>query len=126
MFYPRATLRVERILAGALPSSHQRELVLEFATLEPPDLDSLRRALVDMGGLYFLRNKGVSAAMAGQPISRQRAESDYYRVVNSSGWLLPEGDTVILPLAWEESAITAAVAGRTPTEVVAAIEVVNE
>lgn len=124
VYYPQATLRIERILAGSLPTAHTQEVVLEFATVQPPDIDALHRRLVGMGGMYFLRNKGVSAAMAGQPVERQESESGFYRVVCSKGWLLPEGNTVVMPLAWEHSPLEYELSGRTLAEVAAAVQAI--
>lgn len=94
--------------------------------IAPPNGEVLRRTLVEIGGVFFLRDKGVSAAMAGQPESRQRIESDFYRVVCSNGWLLPQGDSMILPLAWEDSALVSELAGRSPTDVIETIEAQQE
>jgi hypothetical protein len=126
VYYPQATLKVDRVLAGSPLAGDETELLLEFATLEPPEMGVLRASLIDISGVFFLRNKGVSAAMAGQPEGRQAIEADYYRVLCSNGWLLPQGDRMVLPLAWEDSALVAELSGRKPTDVIDTIEALEK
>jgi len=87
LHYAAATLEVESLLAGAVPDR------ASTLTLEIPlfgglgELDEYRAAL-PMRGLFFLRNKGTSAAAAGLTIEQQRREAAFYRLMTFDAVIL--------------------------------------
>jgi hypothetical protein len=86
--YAAATLAVESVLAGALPAGRETVLTLEIPLFGGlGELDDYRAAL-PMRGLFFLRNKGTSAAAAGLTAEQQRGEAAYYRLMTFDAVIL--------------------------------------
>jgi hypothetical protein len=84
--YAAATLRVESVLAGSAPTR---------VTLEVPlfDGDAGLARLAGAGplrGIYFLRNKATSAAMAGESAANQAAEARFHRLMRFGSVVLDE------------------------------------
>lgn len=121
VYVPRTTLRIDKLLSGDLPAADRLSLQLEFATLEQPNLEVLRKYLVGTAGLFFLRNKGRDAVIAGQDVRVQEAESPFYRLVNSTGMVVDTADGSWLPLAWERTSVTDEIQSRSFGELVDSI-----
>ena len=86
--YAAATLAVESVLAGALPAGRETVLTLEIPLFGGlGELDDYRAAL-PMRGLFFLRNKGTSAAAAGLTAEQQLGEAAYYRLMTFDAVIL--------------------------------------
>jgi hypothetical protein len=115
LHYAAATLEVESVLGGAV---REGALTLEiplFAGLG--ELDNLRAAL-PLRGLFFLRNKGTSAAIAGAPAARQHEEAAFYRLMTFDAVILDWGGRATVG---EGRAYLAPLAGRPFDEAVTAV-----
>ena len=92
LHYAAATLHVGDIVAGSLPAAHTRELTLEIPLFDgPQSIGQLQASLPWAESLFFLRNKGVSAEMAGLPPEIQSAEAPYYRLAIFRGVIVNDG-----------------------------------
>lgn len=105
LHYAAATLRVDDLVAGSVPTRGASTVTLEIPLFDGPQ--SIDR-LPDWGeALFFLRNKGESARLAGLSPSRQSEERAFHRlmsfsslVVNDAGSALTDPDSPPLaPLA---------------------------
>jgi hypothetical protein len=122
VYAPQAIVAVTRLLAGEIPDD-EASLILEFATLERPNVASLSDLLVGTDALFFLRNKGVQAQLNGLASQVQQRERRFHRVVNSLGMMIQGADGIILPLSWEEaSAIRSQVDGKSIDDIVELVE----
>ena len=82
LHYAAAALHVDEVVAGALPAGQGTELTLEIPLFDGPStIEGLQASLPSGEGLFFLRNKGTSAARAGLSSEIQAAEASYYRLV---------------------------------------------
>ena len=82
LHYAAATVLVDEVVAGVLPAGHASELTLEIPLFDGPStIGELQASLPSAEGLFFLRNKGTSAARAGLSTETQVAEASYYRLV---------------------------------------------
>ncbi|HEX5038727.1 MAG TPA: hypothetical protein VFW95_01150 [Candidatus Limnocylindria bacterium] len=90
LHYAAATLEVESLLAGALPSADVAALTLEIPLFGGiGELDTYRAALPQRG-LFFLRNKGTSAAAVGMSAAFQREEAAFYRLMTFDAAVLDD------------------------------------
>jgi hypothetical protein len=85
LHYAAATLEVESLLAGALPSGRGATLTLEIPLFGGAGELGAYRAALPVRGIFFLRNKGTSAAAAGLSADRQREEAAFYRLMTFDG-----------------------------------------
>ena len=93
LHYAAATVRVGELLAGRLPPGHSSELTLEIPLFDGPEsIGLLQASLPATESIFFLRNKGESARVAGLPARVRDAETAYYRlaffralIVNAGG-----------------------------------------
>jgi hypothetical protein len=97
LHYATATLAVEEVLAGHAGSS----LALEIPLFDGPE--SIDHLPAWGESVFFLRNKGESARMAGLSAQRQRDEIRFYRlmsfdalVVNADGRALADVESSAL------------------------------
>jgi hypothetical protein len=97
LHYATATLAVEEVLAGHAGSS----LALEIPLFDGPE--SIDHLPAWGESVFFLRNKGESARIAGLSAQRQRDEGRFYRlmsfdalVVNADGRALADGESSAL------------------------------
>jgi hypothetical protein len=79
LHYAAATLQVDELLAGATTS---RTLTLEIPLFDGPS--SIDRLPAWGEAIFFLRNKGESARIAGMPADVQAAEAPFHRLVSFS------------------------------------------
>jgi len=87
LHYAAATLQVESLVAGKLPADG-RDLTLEIPLFGGPGELADYRAALPIHGLFFLRNKGTSAAAAGLTADQQRVEAAYYRLMTFDALIL--------------------------------------
>jgi hypothetical protein len=82
LHYGAVTLRVEELVAGSLAAADTVELILEVPLFDGPEsIAVLDAGLPDGEALFFLRDKGASAAEAGMSVEAQRSDAGYYRLV---------------------------------------------
>ena len=105
LHYAAATVRVDELVAGALPSDHARELTLEIPLFDgPASITNLQASLPRVESVFFLRSKAASARTAGLPLEQRVAEARFYRLVvfgavveNQRGVAtVPEGEAAFL------------------------------
>ena len=89
LHYATATLEVTQILAGTAAAS----VALEIPLFDGPD--SIDRLPTWGDGVYFLRNKGTSARMAGQAAHRQRAEARFHRLMSFDSLVVNDGGNAL-------------------------------
>ena len=83
LHYASATLEIDAVLAGVLPSANRSSLTLEIPLFDGPS--SIGDLPVWGEALFVLRSKGTSAREAGLPPARVLAESAYYRLLTFTG-----------------------------------------
>jgi hypothetical protein len=82
---------VESLVAGSLPVGYRASLTLEIPLFGGlGELEDLRASL-QQRGLYFLRNKGTSAAAAGMSPAQQRDEAAFYRLMTFDSAIFDRG-----------------------------------
>lgn len=103
--YAAATVRVDDLIAGTLPRDHGRELTLEIPLFGGDEaLAALRTQVGATDSVFFLSNKGASAATAGMSAAEQSADAEYYRLVTLRSVIEEDHGRVVLP-AGEELAL---------------------
>jgi hypothetical protein len=89
LHYASATIQVEQLIAGHAAS----KLTLEIPLFDGPG--SIDR-LPEWGeSLFFLRNKGTSARMAGAGAERQQQEARFYRLMSFGSLVVNAGGTAV-------------------------------
>ncbi|HET8776120.1 MAG TPA: hypothetical protein VFN76_00535 [Candidatus Limnocylindria bacterium] len=112
LHYATATLQVHDVLAGAAGSS----LALEIPLFDGPESIG---SLPDWGeSVFFLRNKGTSARIAGESVYRQREEARFYRLLSFDSLVVNDGGHA---LADPESPPLARLSGERFDDVVEAV-----
>jgi hypothetical protein len=76
LHYASVTLEIDEVLAGRQAAGR---VVLEMPLFDGPG--SIRRLPASGDGIFFLRNKGTSARLAGQSPAAIRSESEFNRLV---------------------------------------------
>jgi hypothetical protein len=98
VIYGNGALQIDRIVwdtqRSLLPDSINLEVMLPDAGVDA----ALRGSLPTSPGVYFLRNKGVSAAQAGYALEAQLANAPYWRLVSSQGLLENVAGSVEAPV----------------------------
>jgi hypothetical protein len=112
--YASVTLRVDELLGGSLPAGSAGEVTLEVPLFGGPG--RLASAGPTEEGVFFLRNKGTSAAAAGLPPEIQQREAAYYRLVVLNAAVIDDAGTAVV--AGGEHRFLAALNGRSFDEVV--------
>lgn len=114
--YASAVVEVLELVAGELPATHRRSLVLEVPLFDgPASLDRIRDAMLDHERILFLRNKGESARAAGLSIAAIEADAAFYRLAAFDAELVVEGATV--HSVAEEASVLEALDGRSLRDV---------
>jgi hypothetical protein len=105
LHYAAATVRVEELVAGALPLDHAQELTLEIPLFDgPASIADLQASLPWAESVFFVRSKAASARAAGLPLELRVAEAGFYRLVVFGGVVenqrgvatVPEGEAAFL------------------------------
>ena len=90
LHYAEATVRIEEVLAGSI-SPGSEKVLLEIPLFAGHEYVEVMQAGVPWDeSIYFLRNKGESARRAGLGTDIQEAESEYYRLVVMTGFIVNE------------------------------------
>lgn len=87
LHYASATVRVDELLSGSLPGEHARHLTLEIPLFDGPQTIVRLQSGPSLESIFFLRNKGVSAA----PADERAEESAYYRLATFRAVIVNEG-----------------------------------
>lgn len=92
LHYAAATVRVDELLAGDLPAQDEARLTLEIPLFGgAEEIGPMRSALPWSESVFFLRNKGESARVAGLSLATQQEEARFYRLVVLRGVIANEG-----------------------------------
>jgi hypothetical protein len=118
LHYAELSLEVAALLAGRLQTSTGLALTLEVPLFAGPGAIATLRDRVGLEGIFFLRNKGASAAAAGLPPATQAAEARFYRLMTFDALVSDESGTA---RASSERAYLADLDGRSIAEVIATI-----
>lgn len=109
--YAAATIRVDGVLAGAVPRQHAEELTLEIPLFDGPgSIAQLQATLPSTESIFFLRSKATSARAAGLPLELRLAEAGFYRLVVFGAVVESEGGMATVPDA--DTSFLSALAGR--------------
>ena len=108
--YATATVEVHELIAGDVGA----RIALEIPLFDGPD--SIDRVPLWSDAIFFLRNKGESARMAGLSEERQRGEAPFHRLMTFSSVLVNDGGTAI---ADPDAPLLAGLSGEPFDEVVA-------
>lgn len=116
LHYAAATVRVEELVAGALPRLHAEELTLEIPLFDGPgSIAELQASLPWAESIFFLRSKAASARAAGLPLELRLAEAGFYRLVVFGAAI--ENRSGFAAVADEEADFLAGLGGRPFDEV---------
>ena len=88
LHYAAVTVEVESIVAGSLRPTDGTALTLEVPLFGGVGELREMRAALPTRGLFFLRNKGTSAAAAGLSSAQQRGEAGFYRLMTFDAAIL--------------------------------------
>jgi hypothetical protein len=117
--YAAATIEVVEVLAGRLPSPEVHAITLEVPLFGGDAALRSLRASVGLEAIFFVRNKGVSAATAGLPPERQADEARFHRLMTFDAVLANDGG--VTAAADDARAYLADLAGRPFDAVVAVV-----
>jgi hypothetical protein len=96
LHYAAATIRVEEVLAGGLPSRDADRVTLEIPLFDGPhQIAGLQDGLPWAETVFFLRSKAESARDAGMSREAQLAETGYYRLVTMRALLVNEEGSAV-------------------------------
>ena len=96
--YAAATLHVDALLAGTLPSTSRDQLILEYFGF-CGDMADVEQAIPSEPGVFFLRNKGTDTRMFRPDATQAEiaVESGFWRTVILAGTVINQNGTVEVP-----------------------------
>jgi len=113
LHYASATVRVDGVVAGSLPSRDARELTLEIPLFDGPA--SIAQLPTWGEAVFLLRNKATSAREADLPADRQAEESRFYRLLSFTSLVVEDGGRALTD---PDAPLLSGLAGRPFDEVV--------
>jgi len=100
--YANATLVIDDVLGGPVAAAKGDSLVLELFLPSRDRLDILQDKSTGETGIYWLRNKGVTAAMLGKPRDVVRSETQFWRLISFEGVIRDFDGAAVPPIGADE------------------------